>query len=124
MVDEPALQKQRRTMAALVERMIEIYGRHAPGVGTQLQQALASSSWADVKSHAHSLKSSSANVCATRLSALCRQLEIWGKEFAAAGDPGWSDETRGMLAGLVAAELDAALEALQQSQREHQGKAA
>ncbi|MFM2422663.1 MAG: hypothetical protein RL291_1193, partial [Pseudomonadota bacterium] len=59
----------------LFKRLVAIYTGHSPVVVDQLAEAAALANVAALRAAAHSLKSSSAQVGATKLSDLCRQAE-------------------------------------------------
>ena len=59
----------------LLRRMTEAYLKHAPQALATIEAGLEEDDLIKIKLSAHSLKSSSANVGATRLSDLCRQIE-------------------------------------------------
>ncbi|MDQ7015357.1 MAG: EAL domain-containing protein, partial [Gammaproteobacteria bacterium] len=59
----------------LRNKIIKLYLAEAPKLLQQLRHAIQKRAWEQVRNSAHSLKSSSANVGATRLSVLCAELE-------------------------------------------------
>ncbi len=61
----------------ILGRIISAYLESSEPLVLKLQQALVVEDFAAVKTTAHSLKSSSANVGAKKLSELCRELEMW-----------------------------------------------
>jgi CheY-like chemotaxis protein len=74
-LDPEVIGRMRKTYASLLKRLVETYADYAPGAIVDLDKALASSSAEALCNTAHALKSSSANIGANRLSALCRELE-------------------------------------------------
>lgn len=74
-LDPEVVGSMRKTYASLLKRLVETYSDYAPKAIADLDKALASTSAAILSDTAHALKSSSANVGANRLSALCRELE-------------------------------------------------
>ena len=94
-LDMGLLQGMQKTHPALVARLIDTYMSYGPKAIQQLLAALVSEDIAKLKMTAHSLKSSSANIGAMHLSALCRELEarlkdesVWeaGRNLAAVAD--------------------------------------
>ncbi len=74
---------QQKGRPGLLVKVIDIYLDDSLRLLEALRQAHFQGDAPDVKRHAHSLKSSSANVGAVRLSTLCRELETMGDgEFA------------------------------------------
>ncbi len=69
------LQRMQKTHPALLGRLIGTYLNYAPPAVQQLLAALVAEDFNQLKTTAHSLKSSSANIGATTLSGLCRDLE-------------------------------------------------
>ena len=63
----------------MVTRMIDAYMGSVPKTRESLQKAIADDDPEGLRQSAHSLKSSSANLGATRLSAMCRKLEYIGR---------------------------------------------
>lgn len=59
-----------------MEKVVTLFCTHTPGVLETLRTAAAQRDFHTLRDSAHSLKSSSANVGATNLSALCRELEL------------------------------------------------
>ncbi len=74
-LDREQLDRMQKTHPKLVMRLLETYLTHGPQAMQNLLAALVEEDVARLKMAAHSLKSSSANVGATRLSELCRDLE-------------------------------------------------
>ena len=66
--------------ASLVERVVAAYLEHTPSQLAEARAALLRGDTAVLRRAAHTLKSSSANVGALRLSALCRELEADAKD--------------------------------------------
>jgi signal transduction histidine kinase/CheY-like chemotaxis protein/HPt (histidine-containing phosphotransfer) domain-containing protein len=96
---------QRPNSPSVLAQVIGVYLEDSPEMIERLNQALGSGDIAALTDIAHSLKSSSANLGASRLSAVCKELELRGKAGAREG-----------LAGLVAriaAEFDSARSGLQ-----------
>lgn len=94
-LNQAELAALRRTQPRLLGKMLQIYVQHAPLMITKMQTALAAGDTAALKSGAHSLKSSSANCTATRLSKLCQELE-----HSALGNA--ADLNQALVAGVVA----------------------
>ena len=69
------LRQMQKTHPSLVARLVETYLGYAPKAIQQMLAALVVQDVAQLKMHAHSLKSSSANIGALALSALCKDLE-------------------------------------------------
>ncbi|NNM00291.1 MAG: Hpt domain-containing protein, partial [Gammaproteobacteria bacterium] len=65
--------------ADLLERIIQIFLQSSPKLLEKMQEAAATANAAQLASAAHSLKSSAANLGATALAALCRDLEKMGR---------------------------------------------
>ena len=74
-LDTEMLQRMQKTHPTLLGRLITTYLNYAPKAVTQLREAVDGKNHAALKSTAHSLKSSSANLGAIALSAQCRELE-------------------------------------------------
>ncbi len=73
-------------MPSVLGRVIETYLRLAPGLLQQLRDAIRGGADPDALRHAaHSLKSSSANLGALGLAALCKDLEFLGRNGTTAG---------------------------------------
>ncbi len=79
--------RMRSTNNDLLNRLIETYLNYAPKAVTQLLAAANEKNAESIRTTAHSLKSSSANVGAMPLSTLCRDLEQLMKSSAAANTP-------------------------------------
>lgn len=83
-LDERALAQirtlQRPGMPNLLHKIIGMYLESSAKLFQQLQDAVAGADPEALRQAAHSLKSSSANLGATRLAALCRELEQSGRE--------------------------------------------
>jgi signal transduction histidine kinase/CheY-like chemotaxis protein/HPt (histidine-containing phosphotransfer) domain-containing protein len=75
-LDEELLERLRSSHPALLARLIEAYVRIAPELSSQLVVAAADINREVMRTVAHSLKSSSANVGAAELSNQCRDLEF------------------------------------------------
>ncbi|MGD8977771.1 MAG: Hpt domain-containing protein [Gammaproteobacteria bacterium] len=86
MLDQTALDNiralQRPGQPDLLTRIIETYSRNAEALVSGLHRALQDGDIELVRRNAHTLKSAAANLGATALSELCRQLE----ECARSGD--------------------------------------
>ena len=74
-IDKDMLARLQNSHPALFTRLIETYLRYAPELMSQLTAAAACNNHQLLRTMAHSLKSSSANVGATRLAEGCRELE-------------------------------------------------
>ena len=68
----------------LLVRMIEVFMKHAPQTLQGMQNGLLEEDPVKIALNAHSLKSSSANLGARRLSELCKVVEFEAKTKAAA----------------------------------------
>ncbi|MDX2426422.1 MAG: ATP-binding protein [Cycloclasticus sp.] len=66
--------------AALVRSIVDLYLEHTPGLIQQIKKAVSERNAESLFKAAHSLKSSSANIGALRLSALASQFEQNGRE--------------------------------------------
>jgi signal transduction histidine kinase/DNA-binding response OmpR family regulator/HPt (histidine-containing phosphotransfer) domain-containing protein len=66
---------QRPGTPSLLERVVGLYLEHSPPQVEQVRSAMAAGDLPTLKRAVHTLKSSSANIGATRLSGLCRDLE-------------------------------------------------
>ena len=64
----------------IVEKVIRMYLTNAPSLLEKMQGAVAAGDADVLRDAAHTLKSSSASVGATDLSAMCQQLEALGRE--------------------------------------------
>ncbi len=86
MLDQTALDNiralQRPGQPDLLTRIIDTYSRNADALVKALHRALQDGDIDETRRHAHTFKSAAANLGASRLSELCRQLE----EQARAGD--------------------------------------
>jgi HPt (histidine-containing phosphotransfer) domain-containing protein len=74
--DAELIDAMRRTRPELFARLLEAYVAHAPGTVDDVIGAVQQGNVEALKIASHSLKSSSANVGARRLSELARQLEL------------------------------------------------
>jgi HPt (histidine-containing phosphotransfer) domain-containing protein len=63
-----------------VDRVVAAYLEHSPSQLAEARGALGRGAHADLRRAVHTLKSSSANVGALRLSSLCRELEARTKD--------------------------------------------
>lgn len=86
MLDQTALDNiralQRPGQPDLLTRIIDTYSRNADALIKGLHRALQDGDLDETRRHAHTFKSAAANLGASRLSELCRQLE----EQARAGE--------------------------------------
>jgi HPt (histidine-containing phosphotransfer) domain-containing protein len=89
----------------LLARVVRLYFESAPDLIARLRAGLEASDYDAVRVAAHTLKSSSANLGATALAELCKQLELAAR--AGAIGPGVPD------AQAIAREYDAVRAALQ-----------
>ena len=64
----------------LLEQVISLYLDNSLELLAKIRKSVAASDAGALRASAHALKSSSGNVGATRLSELCKQLELSGKE--------------------------------------------
>ncbi len=64
----------------LLAKIVQLFIDHSPGVLAAIRQAVANGDAPALRNGAHSLKSSSANIGATRLAAVCRSLEAMGRD--------------------------------------------
>jgi signal transduction histidine kinase/DNA-binding response OmpR family regulator/HPt (histidine-containing phosphotransfer) domain-containing protein len=71
---------QRPGTPCLVDRVVAAYLEHSPSQLAEARGALGRGAHADLRRAVHTLKSSSANVGALRLSSLCRELEARTKD--------------------------------------------
>ena len=74
-LDLDMLKRMQKTHPALLGRLLTTYLNYAPKAIAQLRTSLETCDQNGLKTNAHSLKSSSANVGAVALSGLCRDLE-------------------------------------------------
>jgi len=83
-VDEKALESiralQRKGDSDLLSRVIEAYLKEATRLLQTLREAVEKADREALRKAAHSLRSSSANVGAQKLSSLCKELEAMGQE--------------------------------------------
>jgi len=70
----------------LLNQIVQMYLETAPALIVKLRAALAASDLTGVRSAAHSLKSSSANLGAVQLAQLCSKLEAAARAGSLAGD--------------------------------------
>jgi CheY-like chemotaxis protein/HPt (histidine-containing phosphotransfer) domain-containing protein len=109
-LDENALvalrQLQRAGRPDIVKRTIDLYLTNAPRLLKELQEGAESDDVAALGRASHTLKSNSANVGATRLAALCNELETLARGGAVPG-------ARALVSGMMKeyAAVDAALSA-------------
>jgi CheY-like chemotaxis protein len=109
-LDEVMINRLRAAHRPLLGRLIETYLSYAPKAVAQLSALLLAADAKGLKTSAHSLKSSSANVGALALSAHCRELEGIAKAEAMPLDPRCEGLVRAIEAEF--ARVVAALEAL------------
>jgi HPt (histidine-containing phosphotransfer) domain-containing protein len=76
---------QRPGRPNLLSKVIEEYVASAPRLMGTIRQGIVDGDSTALRSAAHSLKSSSANVGASSLAALCRQIEAIGQAHATDG---------------------------------------
>ncbi|MFZ1326931.1 MAG: response regulator [Candidatus Contendobacter sp.] len=83
-IDQAVLDKiralERNGAPALVARLVHLYLRDTPALVERMRQAVDSKDCAALRTAAHTLKSSSANVGAMKLHGLCRELEARARE--------------------------------------------
>jgi signal transduction histidine kinase/CheY-like chemotaxis protein/HPt (histidine-containing phosphotransfer) domain-containing protein len=83
-LDERALAQlrdlQRPGQPSLLDRVVGLYLSSAPGMFQRLRDAVAAGDGEALRQTAHGFKSSSANLGATQLAALCRELEQRGRD--------------------------------------------
>ena len=96
-LDPEQITRLQRTHAKLLARLASTYLAYAPQALAKLSADLALDDARSVAAGAHSLKSSSANVGASRLANLCRDLELHAKPLAAVDDC-----CRGLVAAVAA----------------------
>ena len=116
-IDQRALnnirQVQKNTDSNVLDRVIDLYYTEAPGLIDALRQAYDKDDTGCLGRTAHKLKSSSSNLGARRLAALCKELEAMGKE-------GLVKDAEPVIISLEA-EYQRVRQALAQEQRESQG---
>jgi two-component system sensor histidine kinase/response regulator len=95
---------------ALVSKVIDAYLADTPPRFAQLRAAVDAGDAEALRKAAHALKSSSANVGAEQLAALCRELEMLGRKATVAG--------AGMLLATAESEAARALAALEEQRRQ------
>ncbi len=88
-LDAEMLERLRKTHPALFTRLIETYVRIAPALVKTLRDAAREGNLEVLKTTAHSLKSSTANVGGVTASGLCRDLEMLLKSTPAAAVETW-----------------------------------
>ncbi|HVJ65820.1 MAG TPA: Hpt domain-containing protein [Bdellovibrionota bacterium] len=69
----------------LLQDLLELYVDWAPGVVAKIEEAVKTQDHPTLESEAHSLKSSSGNLGATKLQQLCHDLEKCGVKHDQAG---------------------------------------
>lgn len=87
-IDETALRRLETTNARLFERLLRTYIEYTPAVIAALRAAADAGDPTGLRLAAHSLKSSSANVCATTLADLARAAEAAASAGSIADAPG------------------------------------
>ncbi len=112
-LDMEMLRRMQKTHPALVGRLIDTYLNYAPKAIQQLISAVADKDHGQLKITAHSLKSSSANIGAAALSALCREVEA---RLKASGD--WDHEKNAAAVIAIEAAFQAVHAALVQLREE------
>ncbi len=112
--DKDVLGRLKNSHPALLARLIETYLSVAPELLSQILAAAAEGNHDVLRATAHSLKSSSANVGAAKLSDLCRDLEHLLKTNQQADATAWRPLVTGIESELAAAikELAAVEEAM------------
>jgi len=83
---------QRPGAPDLLGKIIGLYLESAPGLLRKIRDAVAGEDGDALRQAAHSLKSSSANLGAKRLAAICKELEQRGRERQLADAPGLLEE--------------------------------
>jgi PAS domain S-box-containing protein len=78
----------------LLARLVDTYAASSARLVAAAEQALAAADAAALRQAAHTLKSSSANLAATHLAALCARLEALGRDGELAAARALWDETR------------------------------
>lgn len=81
-LDMEQLRRMQKTHPTLMVRLVETYLGYGPKAIHQLLLALEAENITQLKTTAHSLKSSSANIGAMKLSGLCKELEARMKTAA------------------------------------------
>jgi CheY-like chemotaxis protein len=71
---------QRPGVPDVLSKIVHLFIDHSPGILATIRQAVASSDAAALRNSAHALKSSSANIGAARVTAICRRLEAMGRD--------------------------------------------
>jgi len=79
-IDRKVLAQLKSLKAGLLTRVIDLYIESSPKLLLEIDQALAQKDTNSLYKIAHSLKNSSANLGITELTALCRDLEVNGRE--------------------------------------------
>jgi signal transduction histidine kinase/CheY-like chemotaxis protein/HPt (histidine-containing phosphotransfer) domain-containing protein len=79
---------------SLIKRVMEVYLNTSTDIVTQVEQAAATGDADALRRAAHSLKSSSSNVGATKLAALFRELEFAGRDQRLSAAPALLEQMR------------------------------
>ncbi|MFQ5773134.1 MAG: response regulator [Kiloniellaceae bacterium] len=95
-------------------KVVGVYLEHSPRLLETIERAVAARDAEGLCNAAHSLKSSTANVGATELAALCKELEAMGREHRLDGARGLLDQVRAQYA-LVCTALRAECESVAKS---------
>jgi HPt (histidine-containing phosphotransfer) domain-containing protein len=74
-IDKGLIARHRQRRPGFLERLINAYLEEAPKYARAVRASLPAGDWDGLKMAAHTLKSSSANLGAERLSAVCLKLE-------------------------------------------------
>ncbi|MCG3201040.1 MAG: Signal transduction histidine-protein kinase BarA [Gammaproteobacteria bacterium] len=71
---------QRPGVPDVLSKIVHLFIDHSPRILAAVRQAVANSDAPALRNSAHSLKSSSANIGAARVTAICRRLETMGRD--------------------------------------------
>lgn len=71
---------QRPGVPDVLSKIVHLFIDHSPGILAAIRRAAASCDAAALRNGAHSMKSSSANIGAARVTAICRRLEAMGRD--------------------------------------------
>lgn len=123
---DPKVLGELRTLEAagaqgLVQRVAEAFLQSSPSLAQAIDAASAASNPEALRQAAHALKSSSANIGAIRLSALCRELEQLGRDGRTAGAKDLASRARHEYDRVTAALEDLLLRGLGRSKSGEQG---
>ena len=95
-LDAKALQALRDMLGEdarqLLSEVIDSYLEEAPQLLAAMKAAIDSGDGAALRLAAHTLKSSSATIGATRFSSLCKELEALGKRGSTSASPAWEQQ--------------------------------